>query len=637
MARYLIQHPETERRPFERSAGNDGRLVAYLVYEIETGYSARRPQDSQWMEGDRQYYGTPRSPVRNQPIPNAPNIEFPLGAIISDSLYAQATDTLFTASPILTVRENDAAWTEHAKDMQTFVNWMAANEIGLRFAVDTAAQDDIQRGTGILYCPWVQEEQNTTIHKVLYEAPRVIPISPADFLVPGGSRGDFQQDPWISMRFWYTRGELQSQAKAQKWDISKVLPTASMDQTRQYYEQLNRTSSNAAFRERYEVEIIWCYFDYFNDGVDRDLMVAFDRNSKAILGITYNRYDTRPVESMRYQIRPHLFYGLGVLEMVGPFQDTASDILNHYLLNMMLVNGRLFIAKHGTIDDFKRVWPMRIVGAENPDDIKELRLTDVYPSALMGLNQVIQAAERRVGVSGDVTSGNPASRMLGTRTPGITAMTAMQSVNRRFAPAFDGIRLNTAAAVMQCLWRYAERVRMGGAEGARVEQHLKRLLGPEGTQRVLELFRQDDFERCVSVEFTAVSTSINREADRQNAMLVMQQLGQYNQQVMAAAVQLTQQGLDPLVHAVARKVMQATNAAMDQFLRTFDQIRNPQRLLVDIDDELQQAQAGAQEDVEQQSSVLGQVIQGIAGAPQQGVPGPEPTLVPSMRETERVQ
>ncbi len=612
MPRYLHRHPESPR-PMVRNAKSDGRLLEYLVADIENGYSARRPQEVSWMETIRQLSGVPETPVRNQPIPNTPNVEFPLAAIIADSLYAQVTDTLFSATPILTIRENDAEWTQHAIDLQVFVNWMAANEVGLRFAVDTSAQDDIQLGTGVLYIPWTEEERNTNVHKVEYRAPRIIPIAPQDFLVPGGSRGDHQQDAWCALRFWYTKGELASQARSQKWDISKFKPSASLDQMRMYYEQVSRTSSTAGQQERYEPHLVWCYFDYFGDGVDRDLMVAFDRNAKALGSVEYNRYDTRPIESMRYQIRPHLFWGLGVGEMVMPFQRSATDILNHYLLNMMLVNARMYISQRGAVDDFMRVWPMRVIEAENPDAIKELRMADVYPSALMGLQQVIQAAERRVGVSGDLTSGNAAPRVFGTRTPGITAMTALQSVNRRFAPAFDGIRMNAAAAVEQCLWRYSERVRAGGRPAALVERHLTKILGPAAALRIMDLFKLDDFSRAVAVEFTAVSASINREADRQNAMLVMQTQGSYFQQIMNMATMLSQPGTPPLAISAATKVLDAANITMQQFLRSFDQIRNPNRMIVDISSDLAQMQQQAAE-AEQEQGDIGTIISALSGA-----------------------
>jgi hypothetical protein len=312
---------------------------------------------------------------------------------------------------------------------------------------------------------------------------------------------------------------------------------------------------------------------------------------------------------MRYQIRPHLFYGLGVLEMVQPFQEAASEILNQYLTNMLLANARLWMARHGTVDDFTKVWPSRIVGVESTDDIKALQMADVYPSALMGLQQVIQAAERRVGVSGDFAGGSSSPRLLGTRTPGITAMTAMQQVNRRFAPAFDGIRLNTAAAVLQCVWRYAERARMGGAEGEEVHKHIRKLLGEARALRVMQLLKSEDFERAVSVEFTAVSASTNREADRQNALMLMQTLDAQHDKLMQTVQVL---GVDPsMVAKIARKVMVVRNEAMDQFLRTFESVRNPQRLLVDIDSELGEVQQNAEEEAASQSDLMGQIVNGV--------------------------
>jgi hypothetical protein len=270
----------------------------------------------------------------------------------------------------------------------------------------------------------------------------------------------------------------------------------------------------------------------------------------------------------------------------------------------------MYAARHGTVDDFQRVWPMRVVGVESTDDIKELRMSDVYPSILAGLDRLIQLAERRVGVTGEFTSGSPASRVLGTRTPGITAMTALQSVNRRFAPAFDGMRLNAAAAVRQCLWRYAERVR---ANDRPVIAHLTRLLGDAAFQRVAELFRQDDFEKAVSVEFTAVSASVNRDSDRQNAMLLMQQQTGYVQQVMQAVMQLSQPGVPPMVHETAKKAMKALNYTEDMFLRTFDQVRNPERMLLNIDTEIDEAQQQSMMDAENEAN-LGNIVSQISGA-----------------------
>lgn len=614
--RLVVKHPNGTLGALKRTKANDARLMEYLAFEHEAGFTARRPQDMAWNEGRRQYAAIPKSEVRNQPIPNAPNIEFPLGGIICDSLYAQATDALYQASPILTARELDDKWTDHAKALQKFINWIAANELDLRHATDNAFQDDIQLGTGVLYIPWVEETKATVREKVTYCSPRVIPIPTEDFLVPGGSRGDHQQDRFCTLRFWYTLGEFKTQARAHKWKIDGVMPTAQVDQVRLQHEMIGRTSSTAAWREMYEAMNTWVYFDYNGDGVDLDLLCVWDRNSRLPFDVGFNEYAMRPIETMRYQIRPHLFWGLGVMEMVQPFQDSATEIVNHYLLNMMLANARLWVARHGTLDDFTKVWPNKIVGVESTDDIKQLSMADVYSSALNGLNQVVQAAERRVGVMGDTTSGNPASRMLGTRTPGITTSSVLQAVNRRFTPAFDGMRLNTAAAVRQGLWRYSERVRSGNKR-AQVKTHILKLMGEREGALVIDLLEQDDFERSVAVEFTAVSGSINRDQDRANALMLMQTMGTYYQRIMEGASALGQQQQPPIVLSAARKVMASLDYSVDSFLRTFDQVRNPQRLLVDLSDELdtaqEEAEAAQAEAAAAEQQGFGSMVQGLLG------------------------
>jgi hypothetical protein len=50
---------------------------------------------------------------------------------------------------------------------------------------------------------------------------------------------------------------------------------------------------------------------------------------------------------------------------------------------------------------------------------------------------------------------------------------------------------------------------------------------------------------------------------------------------------------------------------MDQFLRTFESVRNPQRLLVDIDSELGEVQQNAEEEAASQSDLMGQIVNGV--------------------------
>jgi len=619
--RYVERHPVSNIPKIERSQDRDARLESYLSMEIEDALTARRPIERMINEARRQYAGVPKRPMREVPIPNAPNIEIPIGAILADDIFAQATDTLFTASPLLIVRPNQEFWVEHAKVAQDWVNWLSSNEIDLRPAVNAALSDDTQLGTGVYYIPFVEQTKKDRVYKVTYRSPKVYAISLEDWITPPGSRGDVQRDRWTAIRFWYSKGELEERARHRGWDISQAQPVAQFDLVRLQHERKANLRGQQLWREVYEVCEVYAYFDYDEDGMEEDLLVTWDRASRRVLDVTFNPYDLRPIEVMRYQLRAHLPYGLGILEMVQPFQEEITELHMHTLLNIFLANARVWACRAGTVPDNVEIVPGKFLNV-NTDDIRnsivELKMSEVYPSAFNAQTMSIQLAERRIGTSG-------AAGMLakgGSRTPGVTALSLLQQINRRFAPAFDDMREKTAAAVRQAIYRYRERLLIGDQK---IRQHIENVVGAEGAELLDELLTSDDFDKAVSVEFTAASASINREADRQNAVMLTQLLGQYYPQIVGLAMQAAQGQVPPEVRSLLVDAAKKGTELMERTLRTFDQVRDPKAFLMDPD-KIESAVEASAAQAEQQA-LMQQVIQGLAmqqQQPQLGAPmGPE--------------
>lgn len=575
--RIVEQHPLDKLPKIERTADRDIRLRGYLAMEIEDALTARRTVEKVWNEARRQYNAIPKRPMREVPVPNSPNVEIPLGAILADDLYSQATDALFTASPLVTVRAVDPKFVEHAKSLQDWINWLVANELELRYAVNTALLDDTQLGTGVFYIPFVEETKKDKVFKVTYRAPRIFAHAIEDVIIPPGSRGDIQRDRWVGLRFWYTQGELEERSRKRGWDIEGMLPTAQFDLVRLQHERKANMRGAQLWREVYEVVEVYAYYDYDEDGLDEDLLITWDRTSQRILALSFNPYDRRPIEVMRYQLRSQLPYGIGVMEMVQPFQEEVTELHNYTTLNIFLANARIFAVKSGAIEDTLEITPGRTIKI-NTDDVRnaivDLKLSEVYPSAFQAQSSGMMLAERRVGTSG-------AAGMLakgGSRTPGVTALSLLQQVNRRFAPAFDGMRETTAAAVRQAVNRYRERIRAGDRQ---VEEHIVETMDRERAALIMDLLNLDDFERSVTVELTASSASINREADRQNAILVSNLMGQYYQQIASLALQAAQQNVPDNVREILVEAAKKGTELMDRTLRTFEYVRDPKTLLID--------------------------------------------------------
>ena len=84
----------------------------------------------------------------------------------------------------------------------------------------------------------------------------------------------------------------------------------------------------------------------------------------------------------------------------------------------------------------------------------------------------------------------------------------------------------------------------------------------------------------MSVELTASSASVNRESDRQNAIMLLNVLGQYYSQLIQLMTMVTTPGVPPQLIAVGMKVIDAASEAVERTVRTFDQVRDPEAFVI---------------------------------------------------------
>ena len=593
-------------------------LTEWLTSEIEDALSARQTQETVWREMLRLYEGVPKNPVRNVPIENAPNLVITLCAIASDAIYAQALDLIYTASPTVTVRATNEDYTEHAKALQPFVTWGTANEWGLRQSSEHMLLDDVQLGTGVYFVPFVENKKKTKVNRVVNRGSKILSVPPEDFLVPGGADADLQTARWCALRTWLNDGELREEAASLKWDTEGVMPAGVVGWVRSQRETLGRTSSSKRISELYEIFRVYCYFDIDGDGLEEDLLIVWDRSSRKVLKVVYNPFDRRPFEAARYQLRAHLFYGIGVIEMLRMFQEGVTELYNHWTLNSMLANSRLWKARRGQVPENMKLWPNRVIELDDPSSLIGEQLGDTYSSAPQSIAVTISLAERRAGVN-ELSLPRP-SQVLGSRTPGITALSLLQQVNRRFTPAFDGMRLATAGAVRQCLYRYQERLLAGDAEA---EAHILKVLGPAGGRLVVDVLKREDFDEAIAIELTASSASVNREADRQNAIMLVNILAQYYQRVLELVGIASNPQVTPAVKSVAMKIAEAAGAIIERTVRTFDQIRDPQTFVVQVEEEINGMEGLSQTGLGGLGRLLG-LLTGPQGAGAgNGAPGPD--------------
>ena len=571
----------TDAKPISLTPDQRTKLEGWLTIEIENALSARLPQEQLWREMLRLYEGVPKNPVRNTPIENAPNIEVTLGAIATDALYAQSLDLIYTASPLVTCRATNTKWVQHSKAMQMFVDWALRNDFGSREEIEEMVLDDVKLGTGFFYVPFVEMVKKTVTRRITSRGPKIIAMPPEDVLLPGGARANLQLARWLALRFYYGEHDLEPRATELGWDIDGVQITGAVGWVRSRREALGRTTSMMHVTPIYETFDVYAYYDIDEDGEWEDILVSWDRTSRRVMKVSYNPFDKRPVERAMYQRRGHLAYGIGVMEMLRMFQEEVTELHNARTANVQIANARIWKARTGQVPPNMTIWPNRVIELDDPDSLKPEQMGDVYPSAAQAEAITISLAERRVGVN-EMNMPRP-SQVMGSRTPGITALSMLQQINRRFTPAFEGMKTATAGAVIQAMDRYAERILAGDAE---IEDRIRSVCGEKEGRLVIDLLKMPNYTEHVAVELTASTAQSNREADRQNAIMLVNVLAGYYDRALNLISIASNPQTPPQVAQAAKLIAEKAGEIIERTIRTFDSIRDPKTFIIDIETEL---------------------------------------------------
>lgn len=614
--RKSILHPQLEE--LKVTDEQRQKFDSWLAAELMDAKAARTALEALWRELVRQYDAVPRTPFRNTPIENASNVEIPLGAIAVDSIYAQMIDLIYTISQPITIRHKHKDFVQRAKAMQAWVD-LLVHEINLRPASEHSIFDTAQLGTGFYYTPFVESFVKNKTHKVVRRGPQIISMLPDDVLMWGGVFNDVQDCRGLSLRFYLTLDDLHTAAKHRKWDITHAKPCAAGDWIRQRRERLSRVNGDLQRNnDIYEVHDIYVRYDIDEDGYDEDLLVNFDATSQCSLRLRYAPYDERPVSKMCYQIRSHMPYGIGVMEMISPLQNVTTDLHNHQVDNVAMANMRMFKSRYGAVKGGTiNIWSGRNLEMANPEDLMEMKLSDIYPSLERTQGQVTQLAERRTGAN-ELTQPNQ-NQTFGNRTPAATATSLLQQANRRFTPAFDAVRLGTAGAVRQAILRVAERIRAGDLD---YEQHLLRTLGETNAAQVIDCLKDEFFDHSIGIHVTASSNAINKDADRQNAVTLANLLAPYYEKMLQLVTTVSNPMAPPEVRSTALKIAAATSELIDRIIRTFEQFKDPEIFVVDPSDEIEQAQESADAQNMMQLAVMSGMMGGEGGmGGGEGMPG----------------
>ena len=603
----------SDGKPIRLTATLRARLKSDLINWHKKALDNRTGVETIWRTALRMYQGTPES-KRWLPFANAPHIEVTIGALGCDNVYAQAIDLIFQVKPPLTIRSRKEQFDKHGEAFQDLVNWgVDSGKWRFRSATKEGLLDCVQLGPMVFYIPWMKTVRKTDTNKITNIGPAIYALAPEHFIIPAESGSDIQTAQFCTMRKFMAPADARLASSLQGWELdeenSSGTDSNAVENDRR---MLSGAGTETTGKRPIPIGYTWAYYDIDEDGIDEDVEIIWNMATGAVRKITWNRWDCRPFIMANFQDRAHVPYGIGVMEMMAPYEQEITEIHNNRIWNMMMRNTQMYTGPESAMSEVMEIYPGKYIPNDGgPIVPMPMGTSDNTPVQAEALTESL--AQRRVGVN-----ELAAASRLGGRTPGITALSALQQANRRFTPAFDNMRYAVAGAIAQCLYRIQEQLR-GGKDKEDVASQLKDILGEEKAGLVIELCEKKDTELldALDIQLTASSVSVNRESDRQNMVMLA---GLYEKYVMfiEQMVPLKASHQFKGVPELVDKAVESVNRFMLRILRTFDQVSDVEGYLLDVTN-IEAAQ------IPGMPPEVAQAMQGQQnGAPPQGPPPGQP-------------
>lgn len=611
--------------------GRKKAFVDQLDYELTDAIGVHDPLVAQWIRWLELYRAPVKQPERNIPYEGAANFMLPIIATDSDQLYAKFLQTLHAADNLWTLSPLNERWTESAKPIQDFLQWLDHSLLKMYNVNKRVLGEMVKLGTGIYKTGWTYEKRNVNTYDQFGKsvrgervkgAPFVDHVRLADFVFPHNA---YSIDPdaqggasWVAERIRVAPERLRWMAQSsapylpnidkdtlasiirfeetgvtpfdqaiQSADYTKASQGAEVDFETEKGPASTSSTVGAPGRVIREIELWEIHARYPTGDSDSqdDVIIWYHRPTRSIVRGVYNYYHhgKRPYDAIRY-FPGDGFYGIGVAEQTELFQTSASDMFNFTWDNVLLANSRMVVAKAGSnIAPGEPFYPNKVWITD--DDVNKafgiFPMADIYQSLPMLSEQIMALKNNRNGM-GDLQMGQ--INNLPSRTPATTTMSLMQEGARRPDLTIKDMRYEGISTVglriLQICQQYMTRPAqdVGGANLLRIAMDV--LGNPEGQNAADKLSMPlENVEYGLGCTITATSASHNKEVEKQNYMGLLQLAGQLTPQFLQLA-QVAVQAQGSPIGQVALESAQGLTELYKRLLEQFD-IRNPEAMLPD--------------------------------------------------------
>ncbi len=630
------------------------KFKIWLDEWLDTLIADQLPKQKDWADQEAGYRAK-SGPRQDKPYIGACNDTVPAIAMAVDPIHARLDTGIFKQDPVFQFKPLKKSFVKYAHAVAAWINYYQKHQLKLRQVASPRLLEMTKLGTCVLKTTYDRQSAKIKTYdtddwsvidrvETRFAGPRVFGISLGDFLFPPLYQ-HLQDCPIVAERqrttFWKLKVAEASKKLANVDEIENQTQITRTQLETAHEEQTNHEATRR-YHEDIEVFEVWCDYDIDGDGLPEHLVVTYHRDTRTLLQMRYNWYfhQRKPYTIIPYQLTNDSLYGIGICEMVLPFQEALTKWHRMATDNAYISNIRMFIVKKESgIEEVPRLYAGRCFFVDDPrSDFIPFASGDVYPSTLAERQNIFGLVEKRTGVS-DYLTGRE-SPIIGSRATATSTLALIQEGTKRVEEVLENIRNGFSEVIENCLYIWIQYGLEGLDDVVFGDDEIGAL--------VKEFFSQitaENVNGALAIDLSATDAAGNRQAMQAMQLQIIQVMMQYLEKLLVSGqAALQAQQMMPQLSEMIADVMNAARAMFKDLLQKYD-IRNPEDYLPDLGKYLN---GGAQSAPTEQGAVgtnqgsaggtsefqglLGRAPAALgAGVPQPAAPGsgrPTPAAIP---------
>lgn len=568
-------------------------LISWLDENLRHLIDAQQNKQQIWSDYEIAYRAYPE-PYKTTPFEGASNLVVPVIAMAVDPIHARLDTGIFKQDPVITLKALRKDVIEYTPSVQKFINYWLKHIAKMRQVASPRMLECTKLGTMVFKTVYDREAYKIKTYdpkndyeviertEVRYAGPRPIGISLGDFLFPPNYQ--FLQDcHMVAERIRTTYWKLKiAEASGKIQNVDKLKGQESHQRTA-LEDARELAAQHVGVSRNDDLVVYEIWFDYDVDGNDlpEHLVCTYHPETRTILQLRYNWYfnQKKPYVLIPYTVTNDSLYGVGLCEMVLPFQQAITKWEQMAEDNAYIANIRMFIVKKESgIEEVPRLYAGRCFFVDDPrTDFIPFATGDIYPSTLSERQNLFGLVEKRTGVS-DYLTGRE-SPIIGTRATATSTLALIQEGTKRVEEVLENFREGFAEILLNCISIWMQY----GLEGLD-EMVLGDDKVAEDVRRFFDVVTQTNIHGTVAIDLTATDASGSRAALQQMQLQLIQiMMGYYEKllEAMSIAIQMQQQGNMEAV-AVIKDTAVAARKLFTDLLHDYN-IRNPEDYLPDLE------------------------------------------------------